>query len=368
MRSASLSDYHHEANKKRTKIHMKLNLNLYFELWFATWQKIHPTSRKTAQSYHGLANNYILPRLGHTDLTELSPQKLHRYFCGLIGGRAPLCSAGVAKNVFKLLRAVLDRATADGYIPSNPCSAALLPPEINAKRRARPHQVPFFTESEQTRLLAACEQDLWGDLIHFAFLSGLPQGELLALCDQDLDLTGHCLTISRKLGRIRTSQPHGSKTALALLPIDPYTIPLTPQMEKILCRQLERVRLLHHVDPRRNPQNIVFSTPDGRPIEANTLRVHLARLEHTAGISPRCFSAIRETAIRRALAQGTAPEEVMKRFHLRDRQAFFRSYTAPEIAPTIGESAPQSASTPLLPSTHKSCQAVTGSDKEEVRS
>ena len=153
-----------------------------------------------------------------------------------------------------------------------------------------------------------------------------------------------------------------------LLPIDPYTIPLTPQMEKILCRQLERVRLLHHVDPRRNPQNIVFSTPDGHPIEANTLRVHLARLEHTAGISPRCFSAIRETAIRRALDQGAAPEEVMKRFHLRDRQAFFRSYTVPEIAPTIGESAPQSASTPLLPSTHKSCQAVTGSDKEEDRS
>ena len=51
--------------------------------WFAAWQASHPGSHRTVQSYQGLLQNTILPRLGRFELTELTPLRLKRFFAGL---------------------------------------------------------------------------------------------------------------------------------------------------------------------------------------------------------------------------------------------------------------------------------------------
>ena len=80
------------------------------------------------------------------------------------------------------------------------------------------------------------------------------------------------------------------------------------------------------MDARCNPDHLLFATPDGRPVEANVLREHLALLERRAGVPCLTFSTIRETAIRQALEDGGTDAEVMERFHCKDRQAFLRRY------------------------------------------
>lgn len=90
--------------------------------WFAAWQAANPDSRRTAQSYRGLLDRAILPRLGKYELAELTTAKLRRYFAGLVGGAHPICSAGVAKNVYKLLRTILNRAAEQGCMEQNPCT------------------------------------------------------------------------------------------------------------------------------------------------------------------------------------------------------------------------------------------------------
>ena len=91
--------------------------------------------------------------------------------------------------------------------------------------------------------------------------------------------------------------------------------------EKIVEAQLQTLSRLQVVDACCNPERLLFATPDGRPLEANVLRAQLTARECRAEVNLLPSSAIRETAIRRFL-----DAEVMRRFHIRDHQAFVRKY------------------------------------------
>lgn len=296
-----------------------MKLKQWAQDWFSAWQASHAGSYRTAQSYQGLLQNTILPRLGRYELAELTPPRLKRYFASLSGGKA--------KNTYKLLRTILQQGVTAGLLAENPCTSEILGEEVLARRKAGPsREQPVFTREEQEKLLAVCEEELWGNLIRFAFATGLPQGELLALREEDVDLVASRLTVRNRVARIADEQSKERKTRLALLPVPLYSVPLPAACKRIVESQLGTLRTLQAVDARCNPDHLLFATPDGRPVEANVLREHLALLERRAGVPGLTFSAIRETAIRQALEDGGTDAEVMERFHCKDRQAFLRRY------------------------------------------
>lgn len=296
-----------------------MKLKQWAQDWFSAWQASHAGSYRTAQSYQGLLQNTILPRLGRYELAELTPPRLKRYFASLSGGKA--------KNTYKLLRTILQQGVTAGLLAENPCTPEILGEEVLARRKAGPsREQPVFTREEQEKLLAVCEEELWGNLIRFAFATGLPQGELLALREEDVNLVASRLTVRNRVARIADEQSKERKTRLALLPVPLYSVPLPAACKRIVESQLRALRTLQAVDARCNPDHLLFATPDGRPVEANVLREHLALLERRAGVPGLTFSAIRETAIRRALEDGGTAAEVMERFHCKDRQAFLRRY------------------------------------------
>lgn len=114
-----------------------------------------------------------------------------------------------------------------GQLAENPCAPEILGEEARAKRKAGPHREhSVITREEQETLLSVCENDLWGNLIRFAFATGLPQGELLALREEDVNLAANRLTVRNRIVRIVDEQAEGRKTRLALLPVKPYSVPL----------------------------------------------------------------------------------------------------------------------------------------------
>ena len=296
-----------------------MKLKQWAQDWFAAWQASHTDSYRTAQSYQGLLQNTILPRLGKYELAELTPLRLKHFFAVLPGGKA--------KNTYKPLRTILQQAVAAEQMAENPCTPEILSEEVLAKRKAGPHrEQPVFTREDQEKPLVVCEEELWGNLIRFAFATGLPQGELLALREEDVDMAANRLTVCNRIARIADEQTEGRKTRLAMLPVQSYSVPLPAACKRIVESQLRTLRTLQAVDARCNPDHLLFATPDGRPIEANVLREHLALLERRAGVPGLTFSAIRETIIRQALEDGGTDAEVMERFHCKDRQAFLWRY------------------------------------------
>lgn len=53
-----------------------MKLQQWAQDWFAAWQALHTNSYRTAQSYQGLLQNTILPRLGKYELAELTSLRL----------------------------------------------------------------------------------------------------------------------------------------------------------------------------------------------------------------------------------------------------------------------------------------------------
>lgn len=53
-----------------------MKLQQWAQDWFAAWQASHTGSCRTTQSYQGLLQNTILPRLGKYELAELAPLRL----------------------------------------------------------------------------------------------------------------------------------------------------------------------------------------------------------------------------------------------------------------------------------------------------
>ena len=216
-----------------------MKLQQWAQDWFAAWQASHTDSSRTAQSYQGLLQNTILPRLGKYELAELTSLQLKHFFAGLPGGKA--------KNTYKLLRTILQQAVAAEQMAENPCTPEILSEEVLAERKAGPHrEQPVFTRVEQEKLLAVCEEELWGDLIRFAFATGLPQGKLLALREEDVDLVANRLIVRNRIVRIADEQTEGRKTRLALLPVQPYSVPLPAACKRMaagaFCCSVQRAQ------------------------------------------------------------------------------------------------------------------------------
>ena len=53
-----------------------MKLQQWTQDWFAAWQVSHTGSYRTTQSYQGLLQNTILPRLGKYELAELTSLRL----------------------------------------------------------------------------------------------------------------------------------------------------------------------------------------------------------------------------------------------------------------------------------------------------
>lgn len=210
-----------------------MKLKQWAQEWFAAWQASHAGSYRTAQSYQGLLQNTILPCLGRYELAELTPLRLKRFFAGLPGGKA--------KNTYKLLRTILQQGVTAGLLAENPCTPEILGEEVFARRKAGPHrEQPVFTREEREKLLAVCEEELWGNLIRFAFATGLPQGEVLALRKEDVDLAASRLTVRNRVAALPTNRVRSAKPGWRCCPSSPIPSRCRPPAKALWNRSFAR--------------------------------------------------------------------------------------------------------------------------------
>ena len=160
----------------------------------------------TAAKYRRLLEFYILPELGGMPVAALSTPACRKYRAALVSRKSRVgdrerLSPGTVGHVWRVLRAVLDQAVADGAIPSNPAAA------VEFRRKRGTGDKTAFKHNpltpEQLGALSAAIAGEWPDpngnplpayptyalMVLFMAATGLRAGEVAGLQVGDIVFT-----------------------------------------------------------------------------------------------------------------------------------------------------------------------------------
>lgn len=271
------------------------------EAYLTSWLKVAKNEVRPATyvQYEVSVRCHLKPRLGHTQLTKLTPQHIREFVAAEV-------EAGLSPTTAKLARAVLRRAlelaVEDGIIYRNPAKV------IRQKGTASPtpkFKGKYLTEEQARAFLAAMRGHRLEVLYSVALALGLRRGEVLGLrwCDIDFDkgtmsVTGSLLRIGKatSLQRVATKTEESNRTIRV-------PTPLLTALRAQRVRQLEE-RLKAGTAWKGNEWDLVFTSDVGTGIEPRNLNRQLTSLLKKVGLPNIRFHDTRHTAAVLMLAQG----------------------------------------------------------------
>ena len=230
---------------------------------------------------------------------RLSPEVLHAWQAAGAPTPAPPLEdphAGrtVASHAYTLVRAVLNRAFEDGFIPANPA-------RIRGAATA-PHHERLPLTPAQVHALANAVPHRYRAAVLLAAWAGLRPGELFALRPQDLNLHEHTVTVTRTLTEISGQPPaFGPPKTQASL----RTITLPATVTTALHEHLNTYPT--------QPHALLFTTPKGTPLTAPIRARILKEPRETIGRPDMTWHHLRHTGATLAAQAGATTAELQHR-------------------------------------------------------
>ena len=249
-------------------------------------------TEKTLLNYRDQVRVHLKPAFAHIPLGRLSAQAIQGYFSQQL--RARRLSSTSLRYQFAVLREALYHAVRWGVLVRNPCEFVDPP-----RPRAREMRV---LDEEQTRLFLAeaRRSSRYALLYTTAVLTGLRQGELLALAWGDVNVALGLVSVQRSLSRVgRTVTMKEPKTQRGR-----RTVALPP----LLCEALRAAR------DDAPDDRLVFCQEDGKPLHGhNITQRDLRAVCKRAGVPRIRFHDLRHCHATHLLRQGVHPKVVQER-------------------------------------------------------
>ena len=143
-----------------------------------------------------------------------------------------------------------------------------------------------------------------------AVTTGLRRGELLGLRWTDLDLKAGVLTVNQSVERIGGKITYKApKTATSRRLITLAAVTVEKLQEHRLAQTKERLKF----GLGRDPRGLVFTRPDGQPLDPDSLSRDFPRLVAAAGVTPITLHGLRHTHISHLLMDGVHVKVVSER-------------------------------------------------------
>ena len=180
--------------------------------WLQTWYELYakPQLRfSTAEYYRRGIELHITPRIGDIPLKKLTGRDLQWLYKDLQEhgrlreaqkGKQPGLSDSTIRGIHTMLHNALDRAVKERLIVRNPADDCI-PPKIpkHEMRILPPEQIKsYLTAADQRGLLP---------MFYLELISGLRNGELVALQWSDLDIENKTISVSKQAGRNNAGEP-----------------------------------------------------------------------------------------------------------------------------------------------------------------
>jgi integrase len=232
----------------------------------------------TLHDYRIILRRHLYPAFGDAPIDRISADDVAAY---MATKRQEGLAPNSVRNQLNLLHAVLRRAVRRGQLAVNPVDQIDRPRVVaNRDRRLR-----FLQPDQIDQLLAAVADDSLGQverpLYLTAAMTGLRQGELLALRWQDVDFRAGRVRVADSYTRGRLGSPK-SRSGIR-------SVPLAERLASALASHRER-------SPFSADNDLVFAHPHtGHHLDASKLRKRFQRVLDRAELPSIRFHDLRHT-------------------------------------------------------------------------
>lgn len=186
--------------------------------------KIYGSDKWSVTTYSGnvsLINNYIIPTIGNTKITEINNHFLEKYYKKLLDmpavnstrnadGSGGTITPSTVFEIHKVLRSCFRQAVKWDMMGKNPAVDATVP---KAKKQER----EIWTAEMLMQALEACDNKMLKIAFHLAFTATLRIGELLGLTWDDIDISEEAIADNKAYVIINKQVERVSKDAIEAL-------------------------------------------------------------------------------------------------------------------------------------------------------
>jgi len=292
------------------------------------------------ERYESIARVHLVPDLGAIALTQLRPEHLQKHYASkLSDGLSPRS----VRYQHVVLHKALQTAMKWGLVARNVADGVDVP-------RARQVEMQTWDEYEVARFLEAAAGSRYYALFHTALFTGMRRSELLGLQWRDIDF--HQMHVSRSLHQLRDgryvfAQPKSTRSR--------RTIALSPSSVLILKDHRDREEGIRAMlGMLSKGEDLVFSTPEGKPLRPNTVSRAWTGLASRADVRVIRFHDARHTHASLMLKQGVHPKIVQERLGHASVQITLDTYS--HVAPGLQEAAAESFDKLVSPKYNGVCE------------
>lgn len=271
----------------------KTSLKNYLEQWLENHKvSIRP---KTYLRYKGLSERYIIPLLGDTNLNDLHPLHIERFYADLVADGIGIRSVRLCHSI---LHCALGKAVDYGWILRNPAHGVRQP-------QYKPSEMRVWNDSQVSLFLVIAESSHHKALYHIAITTGMRQGEIFGLKWTDLDWNRGEIQIQRQVQRIPREgwsflEPK-TRTGRRKIILGEGTL---HALRLHIEQQLIKIEV---VGERWHCHDLIFPNSVGNPMDSSNLRLDFNRLMAEAGLPKIRFHDLRHTAASLMLNNSVPP-------------------------------------------------------------
>ncbi|WP_395292954.1 tyrosine-type recombinase/integrase [Kitasatospora hibisci] len=300
------------------------SLAAYLTYWLEN-VAVHQLRETTHTRYTAVVHQYLIPGLGRKKLAKLTAKDVRTWLndlrticqCCARGidarrkpdaqaGRRPRCCA-IGKccrkylspltlaYIHSVLKSALEHAVREEEIPRNVARSV-------RTGTPRPRRFNPLTAHEARTFLTSAQSHRLHALFELALRTGLRKGELLGLRWEDLDLANCTASIRRTLQRTRTS----GLTTLPTKTISSERRIALPDacVASLRTHRDRQAREKQQAGAEWLEHGLVFTRPDGHPIEPATLTRHFNALLRCSRLRAIRFHDLRHSTATLLLEQG----------------------------------------------------------------
>ena len=292
-----------EVRQRLTQVTAEIDEGTYIEPnsiklseWLKTWLRDYIGNVKpaTVKSYTDHVNLNIIPYLGKTQLSKLSPAMIQSMYNTL--QREKGLSAKTIKNVHGVLHRALTQAQKMGYIRLNPLEAVTLP-------RIEKKQIKPMEDEDLIRFLKEIKGNPYELVFFVTVFTGLRQGEILGLTWDCVNFEQNTLYINKQHGKVKGGQEY----VFGSLKNDkPRLIVAADGVMDALREQKARQRRWAELAGKawNNADNLVFTTELGRYLSNQTVYLAFKKVVRALGMENIRFHDLRHTFAVNSLKAG----------------------------------------------------------------